>query len=108
MKFSAGPAGIRRVAQDTGALGKGDQFREGLDLHLLHHPVAMSLDRSLGCAQNVADLLVGLAANDEIKDFAFARRQRRNSRAHRVELVSLATRCQLVRESSPDRGKKIL
>ena len=30
--------------------GKGDKFRQGLDLHFLHHPLAMSLDRALGPA----------------------------------------------------------
>ena len=61
-------------SRDSGPLGEGNQFRERLDLHLLHHPVAMGLDRALGRTQYVADLLVGLAANDEFEDFAFARR----------------------------------
>ena len=62
----------------------------------------MCLDRTLGRTQYVADLFVGLAANDEFEDFTFARRQPRDMRTHRVELVSLATRCQMVRQSAFD------
>ena len=99
-------------SSDSGPLGKGNQFRERLDLHLLHHPVAMGLDRALSRTQYVGDLLVGLAANDEFEDFSFARRQLRNMSAHDVELVSLATRCLMVakarsiapRSSSDDTG----
>jgi hypothetical protein len=49
-----------------------------LDLHFLHHPVAMGLDCPFGGAQRIGDLLVGLAANDEVEDFALARRQCRD------------------------------
>ena len=57
------------------------------DLHLLHHPVAMGLDRAFGRAQCVGDLLVGLAANDELEHFPLARRQRRDMGTDDVELV---------------------
>jgi hypothetical protein len=60
------------AAQDADPLGKGDKFRQRLDLHFLHHPLAVGLDRALGCAQRVADLLVGLTANDKFEDFRAA------------------------------------
>src|ERR1700675_4693826 len=86
-------SGTRHISQNSGPLGKGDQLGESLYLHLLHHPVAMGLDRALGRTQYVADLLIGLAANDDFEHFALARRQRRDMRAHRIEPVSLAARC---------------
>ena len=73
-------------------LGKGDKFRQGSDLHFLHHPLAMGLDRALGRAQRVGDLLVGLAANNKLEDFPLARRQCRDMSANDVQLVLQATR----------------
>jgi len=35
-----------------------------LDLHFLHHPVAMGLDGAFGPADCAGNLLVGVAAND--------------------------------------------
>ena len=74
------------ISQNSGPLGKGNQFGKRLDLQLLHHPVAMGLDRAFGRAQCVGDLLVGLAANDEFEDFALARRQLRDMSANDVQL----------------------
>jgi len=68
---------IRRTGQNAHPLGKGDKFRQGLDLHFLHHPLAMGLDGAFGCAQSAGDLLVGLAANDKVEDFPLARRYER-------------------------------
>src|SRR4051794_24879892 len=83
-------SGTGHVSQNAGSLGERDQVREGLDLQPLHHPVAMRLDRAFGRAQYVGGLLVGLAANDEIKDLAFARRQLRDVSMHNVEFASVA------------------
>ena len=41
---------VRCAAQDTGPLGERDQFCKRLDLHLLHHPLAMGLDGALSAA----------------------------------------------------------
>jgi hypothetical protein len=38
------------VRDNADPFGKGDKFRQGLDLHFLHHPMAMGLDRPLGPA----------------------------------------------------------
>ncbi len=35
---------------------KGNEFSDGPDLQLLHHPVAMRLDRALAPAQRASDL----------------------------------------------------
>jgi hypothetical protein len=38
---------------DTNPLGEGHKFRQGLDLHFLHHPVAMGLDRPFSPRQPI-------------------------------------------------------
>jgi hypothetical protein len=40
-------SGSRR---NTDPLGKGHEFRQGPNLHFLHHPVAMDLDGTFGTA----------------------------------------------------------
>ena len=65
-------SGSRGKNADT--FGKGNEFSHGSDLHFLHHPVAMSLDRALGPAYRAGDLLVGVAANDKLEDLPLARR----------------------------------
>ncbi len=62
MSFLSRLSGTRQISQNPSTLGKGDQLGEGLDLQLLHHPVAMGLDRAFGRAQYVGDLLVGLVS----------------------------------------------
>lgn len=64
-----------RAVQDPNSLGKGHKFRQRLDLHFLHDPVTMGLNRTFGPPQRAGDLLVGLAANDKFKDLPLARRQ---------------------------------
>jgi hypothetical protein len=61
-------SGCRRKNAD--AFGKGNEFSQRPNLHFLHHPVAMGLDRALGRAQGVGDPLVGLAANDLVQRLA--------------------------------------
>jgi hypothetical protein len=58
-----------------------------LNLHLLHQPVAMSFNGTLGHAELMGDMLVGLAANDKLEDLAFARRQCSDVCANDVELL---------------------
>src|SRR5439155_3837798 len=101
-------SGIRQISQNSGPLGKGDQFGKGPHLELFHHSVAMRLDRALGRAQYAGNLLVGLAANDEFEDFALARRQLRNMGTHDIELASLATHYLVVGQSPCDCTKKLL
>jgi hypothetical protein len=40
----------RSRRKNADAFGKGNEFSQGLDLHFLHHPVAMGLDGALGPA----------------------------------------------------------
>ncbi len=47
-------------------LGKGHKLRQGFDLHLLHHVVAMGLHGTCGTAYRPSDLLVVVAANDTL------------------------------------------
>ena len=75
-------SGSRRTNADP--LGKGYKFRQGLDLHFLHHPVAMGLDGTFGPAQLAGDLLVCVAANDKFEDLPLARRQCRDTGANHV------------------------
>ena len=56
-------------------LGKGHKLRQGSDLHLLHHLVAMGFHGTFGTAYRAGDPLVGVAANDKFEDFPLARRQ---------------------------------
>ena len=72
-------------------LAKGYKFRQGLDLHLLHHPVAMGLDGTLGTTQRAGDLLVAVAANDKVENLPLARRQCRDMSANDVPLALQAT-----------------
>ena len=101
-------SGTRQISQNPGTLGNRDQLRERLDLHLLHHLVAMRLDRALSRTQYVGNLLVGLAANDEFENFALARRQLRNMSAHAVQLVSLATQYLVMSQGPFNCAKKLL
>jgi hypothetical protein len=65
----------RCTGQNASPLGKGDEFRKGLNLHFLHYVVAMGLDRALGPACCTGYLLTGLAANDIVEDLPLARCQ---------------------------------
>jgi hypothetical protein len=94
--------------QNADALGEGYKFRQGLDLHFLHHPVAMGLDGAFGPADCVGNLLVGVATNDKQKDFTFARRQCRDMSAYHVQLRLQAARHFMMRNRPLDCPKKIV
>jgi hypothetical protein len=66
---------VCRRAHDPELLGDQYQFGQRLNLKLLHHVVAMGLDRPLGRTQFVGDLLVELAAHDQGEDLALPRRE---------------------------------
>jgi hypothetical protein len=51
--------------KDADPLCKRYEFRQGLDLHFLHHQLAMGFDRALGPTYRTSDLFVGLASNDK-------------------------------------------
>ena len=68
-------------------LAKGYKFRQGLDLHLLHHPLAMGLDSTLGTTQRASDLLVAVAANDKVENLPLAWCQSPETGAHAVQFV---------------------
>jgi hypothetical protein len=55
-----------------------------LDLHFLHHLLAVGFDGALGRAQRSADLLVLIAPHEKIKDLQLARRQSPDTGAHAV------------------------
>src|SRR5258707_14969202 len=65
-------SGCRRNAE---AFGKGHKFRQRLDLHFLHNPVAMGLDGAFGRTDCAGNVLVGVAANDKVEDLTLTRRQ---------------------------------
>jgi hypothetical protein len=51
----------------------------------------MGLDRAFGRAQRVGDLLVGLAANNQLEDFALARGQFRDM-SERTQIARMSNR----------------
>jgi hypothetical protein len=57
----------------------------------------MGFDRAFGRAQRVGDLLVGLAANNQLEDLPLARCQFRDMSANNVQLVLQAARRLMVR-----------
>jgi len=97
LRDSLGRMSVARHNADP--LGKGDKFRQGLDLHFLHHPVAMGLDRARRAAQRAGHLLVALTTNDKLEDLPLARRQFPNMSANQVQLGRLATRQFMMRYS---------
>src|SRR4029077_19932225 len=86
-------------------LGKGYKFRQGLDLHFLHHPVAMGLDGALSRAR---DLLVLFAADDKFKNLPLARRQCSDMSADHVQLALQAARHFMVLNRPLDCLKKFI
>ena len=74
-------------ATDADPLGKGHKLRQGFDLHLLHHIVAMGFHGSFGTAYRPSDLLVVIAANDKLENFPLAWRQSPDTGAHAVQFV---------------------
>jgi hypothetical protein len=71
----------RAAAPRSPAGRRAAQLRQRLHPQLLHDAVAMRLDRALGRAELVGDLLVELAAHHQREHLALARRQRRHQRA---------------------------
>ena len=94
--------------QVADSFGLRHQFRHGSDLHFLHHPLAVRLDRALRAAQGIPGLLIGLAANNKLEDLPFARRQSRNTSANHVQLGLLATRNFMTGYSPVYCGKKLV
>ena len=99
-------SGTRQKSADP--LGQRHQFRHGSDLHFLHHPLAVRLDRALRAAQGIPGLLVGLAANNKLEDLPFARRQSRDTSANHIQLGLLATRNFMTGYSPVYCGKKLV
>jgi hypothetical protein len=98
-------SGSRRNA-DT--LSEGYKFRQGPNLHFLHHPMAMGLDGAFGTAQRVGDLLVGLAANDKVENLPLARRQCRDMSANHIQLALQGSRHFMMGDRHLDRPKQII
>src|SRR5438309_2290130 len=72
-----------------------NQFGERMNLHLRHHLVAMCFYGALGRSQLKSDLLVDLAADDQIENLSLAWRQGRYEPAKGIELAPLMA-CGLV------------
>ena len=62
------------AAQETDPLGRGDKYWQGLDLHFLHHPLAVGLDRPLRGSEFIRDLLVHPASHHQIEHLPLVRR----------------------------------
>jgi hypothetical protein len=73
------------------AFRNGDEFRKGLNLHLLHHSMAMSFDGSYRCPQLVCDLLVDLASNDKVENLSFPRGQKPYQASETIQLAKLTS-----------------
>jgi len=91
---AAAPAGLKILRRQPSSRGKNadplgqrNQFCHGSDLHFLHHPFAVGLDRALRATQRSGGMLVGMAANDKLKDFPLARRQCRDISASHVQVA---------------------
>src|SRR5437868_8827348 len=96
----------RHTARDADTFGKGDEFSQRLNLHFLHDPVAVSLDRALRGTQRSSGMLVGLAANNEFEDFPLAWRQFGEVSANHVQPDLPVTRHFMTRYSPFDCSKK--
>jgi len=67
-----------------------DKVGESFSAHLAHHRASMSLDRDLAEADRCGNLLVELACDDEIHDFALAHAQAVVARAELVACLFAA------------------
>ena len=81
---------------------------QALDLHFLHHSVAMGLDGPFGTAACAGNLLVGVAANDKFKNFPLTRRQCRDMSANDVQLALQGLRHFMMDNRPLDCLKKII
>ena len=77
-------------------------------MHFFHHPVTVGFDGALGRAQRVADLLVGMTANDKLEDLPLARRQRRKMPADDIEPVPCVARRFMMRDRPLDSTKQLI
>ena len=68
-------ARVRRDRRESDAFGDAHEISERANTHLLHDAGTMDLDCLLDGAEVDRDLLVELARDHMLKDFAFARRQ---------------------------------
>jgi len=63
--------------QDPHPFDQAGELRQRLDVHLVHHPGAVDLDRLQRRAELVGGLLVEPSGDDAVEDLALARRQAR-------------------------------
>src|SRR5262245_2613382 len=74
-RAEASAAGGRRLPGDAGVrqeVGYVNELGERAGFHLRHHLPAMHLDRALGDAELVGDLLIELSCHDAVEDGALA------------------------------------
>jgi hypothetical protein len=88
---------LARSRHNADPLGKGHKFRQGPNLHFLHHPVAMGFDGTLGTTQRAGDVLVGVAANDTVENLPLAPRQCCDQSANHVQFALQAKRHSMMR-----------
>ncbi len=98
----------RRAVQNANPFSKGDKFWQGLDLHFLHHPMAVGLDRARRGSEFIRDLLVDPASHHQIEYLPLARRQSRDMSASHLKLELPATRHFMTRDSPFDCVKKVV
>src|SRR6185436_15893765 len=102
-RFGVLGAEIASWIKHTEPLRVCNQFGKRSHLHLLHHLVAMRLHGALGCSQFMGDLLVDLAADDQIENLSFPGRQGRYKPAKGIEFVPLMVRGLIARHGALDR-----
>jgi len=88
------------TAQHAEPFRNGNQLCKGLNAHLLHHLVPVSLDGAFRRSQLLRDLLVDLALHDELENLMLARRQGTKLGAKRIQSV-LGTAYALVMRHGP-------
>ena len=96
----------RRSDADTSS--KGDKLSQGSNLHFLHNPVPVSLDRAHRRYQHVGYRLVAFAANDKFKDLPLPRRQCRDTRENCVSRLLLLKHRIVMRNGPFDSFQKLL
>src|SRR4029078_1818654 len=91
-------------SEQSQPLGYHRQLRERADLKLLHEAVAVHLDRPLRDTERVSDLLMALAADQQVEDLALTGGQTGHKRAHcgdpAIPFADLAMPCDCTGDSS--------
>ena len=96
------------AVQQTKSLGNHRKVSERLNLALLHQIMSMHLDGAFRRPQCVSDLLVRLAANQQVENVTLARRELGNERTQDSHPMILRTYLLAMREGTLDRLEQLL